>query len=89
MLLFSRKTSLKINLALLYLIAEAVPSYLLATLNEIKKEHLSIAKQVEELKETQNVFISQLLEDLKSLEEAEARLVAQVGAAPPNTKNNA
>ena len=36
-------------------------------------------KQVEGLKEAQNVFVSEILKDLNKLQEAENRLVAKIG----------
>ena len=55
------------------------PSHLLETLKGIKKEHQEIVKQVEGLKEAQNVFVSEILKDLNKLQEAENRLVAKIG----------
>jgi len=55
------------------------PSHLLETLKGIKKEHQEIVKQVEGLKDAQNVFVSEILKDLNKLQEAENRLVAKIG----------
>ena len=55
------------------------PSHLLETLNGIKKDHKEIVKQVEGLKEAQNVFVGEILKDLNKLQEAESRLVAKIG----------
>ena len=55
------------------------PSHLLETLSGIKKDHREIVKQVEELKEAQNAFVTEILKDLNKLEEAESRLVAKIG----------
>lgn len=60
-------------------IAANGPSHLLETLNGIKKDHREIVKQVEDLKEAQNAFVTEILKDLNKLEEAESRLVAKIG----------
>jgi hypothetical protein len=68
------------SLLILYLSSLANgPSHLLETLNGIKKDHREIVKQVEELKEAQNAFVTEILKDLNKLEEAESRLVAKIG----------
>lgn len=55
------------------------PSHLVQSLKEIRDEHASIVKQVEQLKETQSAFITDILKDLSKLQEAEAQLIAKVG----------
>lgn len=60
-------------------LADSRPSQLLQSLKDIKAEHSAIVKQVEELKETQNAFVEQILKDLSKLEDAEASLLSKVG----------
>lgn len=55
------------------------PSKLLNNLNEIKAEHQAISKEIEDLKNTQEVFVKDILKDLSKLEEAEAELVKKIG----------
>jgi len=55
------------------------PSELLQSLKEIKAEHNSIVKQVEELQISQKAFVDQILKDLTQLKEAEDRLVTKIG----------
>lgn len=52
---------------------------MLQSLKEIKAEHNSIVKQVEELQISQKAFVDQILKDLTQLKEAEDRLVTKIG----------
>ena len=55
------------------------PSELVKNLRDIKTEHSTIAKQLEDLKETHNQFVTDILKDLDQLKEAESQLLAKVG----------
>lgn len=60
--------------------ADGKPSHLLQNLNDIKAEHSNIAKELKDLKETQDQFVSDILTDLKKLEEAKQQLLTKVGS---------
>ena len=55
------------------------PTHLVTKLSAIKAEQKAIAKQIEELKETQNTFVNDILQELSKLEEAESQLLSKVG----------
>jgi len=60
--------------------ADGKPSHLLQNLKDIKAEHSNIAKELKDLKETQDQFVSDILTDLKKLEEAKQQLLTKVGS---------
>ena len=57
----------------------SAPSKLLKNLNEIKEEHKALSSELQNLKETQESFVKDILSDLKKVEEAEAELIKKVG----------
>ena len=61
-------------------ISDGKPSHLLQNLKDIKAEHSNIAKELKDLKETQDQFVSDILTDLKKLEEAKQQLLTKVGS---------
>ena len=59
--------------------SSAPPSKLIKNLHEIKAEHKALSLELQNLKETQETFVKDILSDLKKLEEAEAELIKKVG----------
>jgi 3-deoxy-D-manno-octulosonate 8-phosphate phosphatase KdsC-like HAD superfamily phosphatase len=63
------------------------PSQLIKGLEDSKAELKQIAKDLENLKETQTNFVTDILKDLSKLEEAEAKLLERVGGEVALAKN--
>lgn len=52
---------------------------MLKSLKDIKAQHQALTKEINELKENQDAFFANMLEDLIKLENAECALVEKMG----------